>query len=69
MKGKVSKWKKVRLGIIGIGSGGNRSCRQCVERDGADMELTAVADIRQSRLTGQGTIFRRRLRYLMMAGK
>ena len=61
--------EKVRLGIIGIGSMGTGHAGNVLKGMVPDMELTAVADIWQSRLDWQGTIFRRRSRYLMMAGK
>ena len=53
--------EKVRLGIIGIGSMGTGHAGNVLKGMVPDMELTAVADIRQSRLDWS--------RYLMMAGK
>ena len=42
--------EKVRLGIIGIGSMGTGHAGNVLKGMVPDMELTAVADIRQSRL-------------------
>lgn len=45
---------KVRLGIIGIGGMGTNHARSILEGKVPQMELTAVADIRQSRLDWAG---------------
>lgn len=41
--------EKVRIGIIGIGGMGSNHCRQIAENHIPNMELTAVADVRECR--------------------
>ena len=48
--------EKVRLGIIGIGSMGTGHAGNVLKGMVPDMELTAVADIRQSRLDWARTV-------------
>ncbi len=44
--------EKVRLGIIGIGNMGTNHAKSLVEGKVPEMELTAVADRKESRRTG-----------------
>ncbi len=41
--------RKVRVGIIGIGNMGSSHCRTILKNEVPEMELTAVADLRESR--------------------
>ena len=45
----LSSMEKVRLGIIGIGNMGSGHCGSILEGKVPDMELAAVADLRESR--------------------
>lgn len=46
---KEERMEKVRIGIIGIGNMGSSHCNTIIKGEVPDLELTAIADLRESR--------------------
>ena len=58
--------KKVKLGIIGIGGMGSGHAKNIVAGKVSELELTAVADLRDSRRIWARKICRRKSAFLTM---